>query len=989
MKSQHKHLLFLLLAVSAIGYLTWVTYNSGKRLDITTKWVAHTYIVINSISNISTTVSENQAVFNGWLTAADKKIFAEEINKKIPLLQQQLAYTKQLTSDNAIQQVNIGRIKNLVANLVNWQHTFMQNREPGDYNYINPEWKSKILTDSLKQALAGMSANEEQLLTQRIATNKREFQNRLNISIIGGIAYMVFAFVVVFLLKKNAARRKINEMAILDSETKYRRLIEDAGVVMFTTNNYGDFTFVNHRIELLTGYKNTEIINKNFSFLLEPSYIHTLKNHYTKQFTTRLGTASIEFPIITKSGNEKWVEQDSVLIYNKATITGFQCIVRDIHPKKMAEAALQKIDSERKEYDFRLQSILDNTPLMIFIKDLQGKYLLVNKRFKAAFGNARSIIGKTDYDIDTTENADRYKKADETVIQSMQPLQVEEVINNQGEVQNLMVVKFPLLDQSGKIFAISGISSDITERVQYHQHLLETRKEAENAEKLQGEFLANMSHEIRTPMNGIVGMTNLLLQTQLDPEQERFLHIVRQSSDNLLFLINDILDLSKIKAGKMTIESIEFNIRSVIETVIAPFRIKMKEKGVELISAINRDIPALIIGDPYRLSQILSNIFSNAIKFTQKGYIKFAVAISSDVDDATIQFSIQDTGIGIAEDKISYIFESFAQASMDTTRKFGGTGLGLSITKQLIELQKGTIEVSSIVDKGTTFNFTIPYKNVSLAAIQKTEEKQVIDKEALRGKKVLIVEDNEINQMVISFTLKQAGILTTITNNGREAVELLESGTASDFDLIIMDLQMPEMDGFQASAYIREKLLLQTPIIAMTASVLRDERIRCFEAGMNEYMSKPFKPAELFITVSKFLNENLRKVLGDTSSRKPMISLYPYDFNNLYKMMPALQASEVVGKFVNNTPALLNKIQTAVLMESWVEVTDDAQVLKSNIEMLQLHEMMQDIVDIERMARLKIQLEMIPSLLNRLIAYFNTIKPLLEEEKNQMATMLR
>jgi PAS domain S-box-containing protein len=653
----------------------------------------------------------------------------------------------------------------------------------------------------------------------------------------------------------------------------------------------------------------------------------------------------------------------------------------------MAETALNKIELERKEYEFRLQSILDNTPLMIFIKDLEGKYLLVNKRFKEAFGNGQSLVDKTGYDIDTKENADRFKQADEKVIKTMQPLEVEETIVNQGVTQNLMVVKFPLFDRSGKIFAISGIATDITEKVHYQNHLLETRKNAESAEKLQGEFLANMSHEIRTPMNGIVGMTNLLLQTQIDPEQERFLHIVRHSSDNLLFLINDILDLSKIKAGKMTIESIDFNIKNVMETVIAPFRIKMKERGVELVTNVHPDIPEMLIGDPYRLSQILSNLFSNAIKFTQKGYIKFSVTMIANGDNCTLEFSVEDTGIGIAADKINYIFESFAQASLDTTRKFGGTGLGLSITKQLIELQHGSIDVSSIVDKGTTFSFSIPYKNVPADVMRKAEEKQVIDKEALKGKKILIAEDNEINQMVISFTLKQAGIITTIVNNGKEAVDLLENEKELDFDLIIMDLQMPEMDGFQASTYIRKKLKLQIPIIAMTASLLRDERIKCFEAGMNEYMSKPFKPAELFITISKFLNEDLKKNLAATSNRKPVICLSPYDFNNLYKMMPKQQASEVIGMFVDNTPVLLNKIQTSVLLQSWKEVTTNAQILKSSLELLQLHEMMPDIIDIERMARLNIQLDMIPSILNRLIEYFNTIKPLLEEEKNQLAAI--
>ena len=986
MKSQSKHFLFLFLAVVAISYFTWAIFNSGKRLEKTADWVGHTHQVITGISNVSTSLSEIQADFRGWL-AIDKQTFGADVDQRTTLLRKQIDNVKTLTKDNTVQQRNILKIEKLSEELINWQNAFMKSHQSAGITTVSPGIHGKLIMDSIKEGLAVMNSTEQTLLQQRSKENKRISDSRLAMTFVGGLSYLIFAIVTILQIRRNAARRKINKLSLLQSETKYRRLIEDAGVVMFTTDINGKFTYINHRIKSVLGFEESEVLGKSFSMLVEKSYLPKVNEHYLDQYMTRKEEACIEFPALTKSGEQKWIEQDSVLIFENDNIIGFQCVVKDIDLRKKAEVALLDIEKQRKEYEYRLQSILDNTPLMIFIKDLEGKYLLVNKRFKEFYGDENSLIGKTDYDFDIPQNADKYKKADQEVIKTLQPIELEETVEKDGIKQNLMVVKFPLLDQSGKVFGISGIATDVTERVQYHMHLLDTRKKAETAERLQGEFLANMSHEIRTPMNGIVGMTNLLLQTNLDAEQERFLHIVRQSSDNLLFLINDILDLSKIKAGKMTIESIEFNIGNVIETVIAPFRIKMKEKGVKLITQFDPDIPEMLVGDPYRLSQILSNLFSNAIKFTSRGHIKFTVNMVPEGSDYLLDFAVEDTGIGIADNKINYIFESFAQASMDTTRKFGGTGLGLSITKQLIQLQDGTMEVTSKVDEGTKFRFTIPYKQVHAHVIQQENEKQLIDKGALKGKKVLIVEDNEINQMVIAFTLKQAGILTTIVNNGKEAVELLQSGddTNLNFDLIIMDLQMPEMDGFQASTYIRNILLMQTPIIAMTASVLRDERIRCFEAGMNDYMSKPFKPAELFVTISKFLNDKNKMTLPENLHRKPALSITPYDFKDLYKMMPRSQAGEVLGLFVENAPILLNKLQTAILLESWQEVTAHAQILKSSIELLQLHEMMPDIIDIERMSRLNVQLDVLPTMVNRLIEYYNTIKPMLEEEKNQMA----
>ena len=387
-------------------------------------------------------------------------------------------------------------------------------------------------------------------------------------------------------------------------------------------------------------------------------------------------------------------------------------------------------------------------------------------------------------------------------------------------------------------------------------------------------------------MNGIIGMTNVLLRTTLNEEQREFASIIKQSSDNLLFLINDILDLSKIKSGKLSLEKIEFNLHDTLETIIAPFHIKAKEKSIELLLTEDVTIPQQLEGDPYRLNQILNNLLSNALKFTHKGTVKLAAKKYGQTDnEVSIEFSVTDSGVGIAQDKLESIFNSFEQASSSTARTYGGTGLGLTITRQLIEMQGGNIQVSSVPDGGSSFRFTISYPFKLQKDKAPVTEKLKSDNKGLRSKKILVAEDNEINQKVILNILKKEGIHTIITRNGREAVTRLEQG--DHFDLIILDLRMPEMDGFQTATYIRKKLLIDIPIIAMTASALRNEKAKCFELGMNEYLTKPFAPEELFSHLRRFLlgNTAMQPEQVMFSARSPKMSYTIYQTCTKWKIM--------------------------------------------------------------------------------------------------------
>jgi signal transduction histidine kinase/CheY-like chemotaxis protein len=382
-------------------------------------------------------------------------------------------------------------------------------------------------------------------------------------------------------------------------------------------------------------------------------------------------------------------------------------------------------------------------------------------------------------------------------------------------------------------------------------------QQLKEAKQLQELFLASMSHEIRTPMNGVIGMADLLSKTSLSEEQEEFVSTIKEAANGLLTIINDILDLSKIEAGKIAIYSIPFNLTKNIKTLINIIKPKVNQRNISLHYITDTQIPPVIVGDPVRLNQVLLNLASNAIKFTDNGEIKISARlIESKDENIVLEFSVQDSGIGIPENKLSAIFENYSQAEAYTNRKYGGTGLGLAISKKLVELQGGSISVSSKVNIGTTFTFTLPLKKGSEIA---TEEKPAADSgeensfSGLNNKKILVVEDNVITQRLAYLLLTKWSAEVDIAENGKIALEKL---SVNDYDLVLMDIHMPEMDGIEAAIIIRttlKKPVCEIPIIAMTASTLPRERDQCLAAGVNDCITKPFQAEELYEKIAAFI----------------------------------------------------------------------------------------------------------------------------------------
>ncbi len=491
-------------------------------------------------------------------------------------------------------------------------------------------------------------------------------------------------------------------------------------------------------------------------------------------------------------------------------------------------------------------------------------------------------------------------------------------------------------DAKGNVLGIVVVARDITEQKRIEKELTEAlviaelatgiaedaKRKAEIAAKMaktavraKQQFLSNMSHEIRTPMNAIIGFTKVVLRTDLTLKQREYLTAIKMSGDALIVLINDILDLAKVDAGKMDFEQSPFKLSKSITAMLHLFEAKIHEKNIELIKIYDAGIPEVLLGDSLKLHQIIMNLVSNAVKFTSKGKITVSVnMLDEDEEKVTVEFVVKDTGIGIPENRIDTIFENFQQASSETARVYGGTGLGLAIVKQLVEPQGGKIHVKSKINEGSEFSFVLNFqKTNSIAAFE--AELVELDTE-IKDIKVLVVEDIALNQLLMKTLLDDFGFELDIASNGKIAIERLQLKT---YDIILMDLQMPEMNGFEATAYIRNVMKSNIPIVALTADVTTVDVEKCKAVGMNDYLAKPIDERVLFTKIIGLVNKSIPKTGPELNKNEKNLKLRCIDLDYLLqrtKSDPHLMM-EMISLYLEQTPLLIRSMKQSFQDKDW------------------------------------------------------------------------
>ncbi|MES2519882.1 MAG: ATP-binding protein, partial [Bacteroidota bacterium] len=496
---------------------------------------------------------------------------------------------------------------------------------------------------------------------------------------------------------------------------------------------------------------------------------------------------------------------------------------------------------------------------------------------------------------------------------TMKDLKLTDVLFN-GSVYN---------DEQGNVKGVVIVARDVTDQKRIKQEIIEAKIFAEeaqgkaeiatelavNAVKAKQQFLSNMSHEIRTPMNAIIGFTKVILKTDLTAKQKEYLSAIKISGDALIVLINDILDLAKVDAGKMDFESTPFKLKVSVSAMLHIFQTKIQEKNLELITEYDSKIPEVLAGDPVRLHQIIMNLVSNAVKFTSSGNITVKVILLEEDDEKVkIEFAVKDTGIGITEDKMERIFENFQQASSGTSRLYGGTGLGLAIVKQLVERQEGSIKVESTVGEGSTFSFTLDFQKTKANA-EEVIEMTKLDKET-KDIKVLVVEDMPLNQLLMKTLLDDFGFERDIAANGKLAIERMKTKT---YDIILMDLQMPEMNGFETTEYIRNVLKSDIPIVALTADVTTVDVAKCRSVGMNDYIAKPVDERLLYSKIMGLVKKIVPKKNVEIEHVKYTDLSYLIQRT---KSDPALMM-EMIMLYLEQTPPLILTMKQSLQDKDW------------------------------------------------------------------------
>lgn len=640
---------------------------------------------------------------------------------------------------------------------------------------------------------------------------------------------------------------KKSEKDLKDSKEIFQTVFNNSAVAILVVAQDDRVTAWNPFVQDMLGMDKIDLFNKPASELFTSSEWSRVQAQGVKDHGKVLES---ETQVYRKDGSVLDVGLSlSVIKDSEQRPLGFIAILRDMTRQKIAERKI-------RESEAKIRIILDHSAAAITLTDEQERIISWNRFTEDMLGMSKDDLYLKHISVLYPEEEWKKIRA-EGIRKTGQRHHFEtRALKKDGTVIDVDLSVNVLKDSNDGIVGSVGIMQDITEQKRVQQMLVKAKIAAEEANNSKSLFLANMSHEVRTPMNTILGLVDLTLDTQLTPEQRENLSIIKNAGDILLSLLNDILDLSRVEAGKIQLENIELNLSHIIPSICRGLEVLAKNKKLELVRDLDPKIPEIVIGDPVRIRQILVNLINNAIKFTFQGQIVTKVRLLGLADGiCELEFSVSDQGVGIPKDKLETIFEAFTQADASTTRRFGGTGLGLAISKRLVEMMGGRIWVESEEFKGSTFFFTAKFRvgEILQAQPEPLIETRIEGPRDLKSLRVLLAEDNIVNQKIVYKMLEKKGWSIKTAENGKQVLEILDQDS---FDVVLMDAQMPVLDGFEATRLIREaekKSGKHIPIVALTAYAMAGDKQKCLDAGMDGYVSKPIDRQKLFEAIESLV----------------------------------------------------------------------------------------------------------------------------------------